>query len=267
MGELRGAVGISSRVATGAVGNALVEAAFARLAPRVPLALVDSVTWSAPGNHPHRTGPTAQAEVVRAALDLLLEERRPALFLSGYLRTALQVRAVADALGACPDARYTYVLDPILGDQGKLYVDRDVAEAVRDALLPSAHIIVPNETEARWLAGDEAGAMPLKEVMARLVARAPDLRACVITGVPTADNGLAMITWERATDAIDGVRVPRLTGHFSGTGDLFTGALAALLCASPERGFRDNVRTATAFVWRATERLARGVAVTLRDAV
>ena len=267
MADRVGAVGISSRVATGAVGNALVEAAFARLAPRVPLALVDSVTWSAPGNHPRRTGPTAEPAAVRAALDLLLEDRQPALFLSGYLRTAGQVHAVAGGLDAHADPARVYLLDPVLGDQGELYVDRETAEAVRDLLLPRAQVMVPNETEARWLAGDEAGALPLAEVVARLVGRAPGLAALVITGVPAGDDGLAMITWERTTGAVGGLRVPRLTGHFSGTGDLFTGALAALLCAAPAGAFSAHVARATEFVWRATDRLASGGAVTLRDAV
>jgi pyridoxine kinase len=41
-----------------------------------------------------------------------------------------------------------------MGDDGELYVAQDVAEAIRDNLMPLATILTPNLFELGWLAGD-----------------------------------------------------------------------------------------------------------------
>jgi pyridoxine kinase len=50
-----------------------------------------------------------------------------------------------------PDA---YVLiDPIMGDDGALYVGEEVARAIADKLVPIADAVTPNLFELAWLAG------------------------------------------------------------------------------------------------------------------
>ena len=51
----------------------------------------------------------------------------------------------------------TYLCDPILGDDpGGLYIDEDVAGAIRDELLPLSNIVTPNRFELEWLSGKSA---------------------------------------------------------------------------------------------------------------
>ncbi len=51
----------------------------------------------------------------------------------------------------------TYLCDPILGDDpGGLYIDEDVAGAIRDELLPLSNIATPNRFELEWLSGKSA---------------------------------------------------------------------------------------------------------------
>jgi pyridoxine kinase len=46
-----------------------------------------------------------------------------------------------------------YVCDPVLGDGGKLYVDKSLIEVYRDEVVPLASIVTPNQFEAEILTG------------------------------------------------------------------------------------------------------------------
>ena len=45
------------------------------------------------------------------------------------------------------------LVDPVLGDAGRLYVAQETAEAIRDRLIPLADIATPNLFELGWLTG------------------------------------------------------------------------------------------------------------------
>ena len=49
--------------------------------------------------------------------------------------------------------RVLVLVDPILGDAGRLYVAPETAEAIRDELLPLATVATPNLFELQWLTG------------------------------------------------------------------------------------------------------------------
>ena len=51
------------------------------------------------------------------------------------------------------NANVLVMVDPILGDAGRLYVAEETAEAIRDELLPLASIATPNLFELQWLTG------------------------------------------------------------------------------------------------------------------
>jgi pyridoxine kinase len=75
--------------------------------------------------------------------------------LTGYFASADQVEAAAlhltEMRKANPDL--FVLVDPVMGDGGKLYVAEDVAMAIRDQLLPLASCATPNAFELGWLAG------------------------------------------------------------------------------------------------------------------
>jgi pyridoxine kinase len=55
------------------------------------------------------------------------------------------------------NSELTYLCDPILGDDpGGLYIDEDVASAIRDELIPLSNIATPNRFELEWLSGKSA---------------------------------------------------------------------------------------------------------------
>lgn len=77
----------------------------------------------------------------------------------GYMPSTEHVTYVA---GAVEQARkdnpnLICLCDPIIGDDpGGLYVDEDIASAIRGELLPIADITTPNRFELEWLAGKSA---------------------------------------------------------------------------------------------------------------
>lgn len=82
------------------------------------------------------------------------------MMLSGYVPGAAAVEAVgsiakelrAKSAAAAADGRngrrsFFWVLDPVMGDNGKIYVAEDVVPAYR-GLVPYADLILPNQFEA-----------------------------------------------------------------------------------------------------------------------
>lgn len=73
--------------------------------------------------------------------------------LAGYFPSATAVFAVARAIARLKATRpgLPVLIDPVVGDAGRLYVSQPTAEAIRDALLPMATIATPNLFELSWL--------------------------------------------------------------------------------------------------------------------
>jgi pyridoxine kinase len=75
------------------------------------------------------------------------------MMLSGYIPGAEGVTAVGNIAKGLKDkfqhspGKFFWVLDPVMGDNGKLYVAPEVVPAYK-ALLPYADLILPNQFEA-----------------------------------------------------------------------------------------------------------------------
>src|SRR6185503_8364639 len=65
---------------------------------------------------------------------------------TGYFPSPQSVGAAAEAIAGIKAARpgIPVLVDPVVGDAGRLYVGQATAEAIRDALLPIATIATPN---------------------------------------------------------------------------------------------------------------------------
>jgi len=152
----RAVIVISSHVARGSVGNR--AAVFALETLGFPVWAVPTVVlpWHPGHGRATRIVPDPQDF---AALMKDLEGARwlseVAGVLSGYLGDASQAEAVAGLVGAvrATNPKALYVCDPVMGDLGGLYVMQEVAEAIRDRLMPIADVATPNRYELAWMAG------------------------------------------------------------------------------------------------------------------
>jgi pyridoxine kinase len=108
-----------------------------------------------------------------------------------------------------------YVLvDPVLGDDGSLYVSNEVATAIRDELLPLASCITPNCFELGWLTGKPVTS---KAEVLRAAATLPH-KEMLATSIPVGPGNLATlaVTESEYVETISTVKaeVPHGTGDF-----------------------------------------------------
>ena len=77
--------------------------------------------------------------------------------LTGYMAAAEQVPLVADIIDGLKIQNKDLVtlVDPVMGDHGRLYVSEEIAKSIKNVLVPRADIITPNLFEFGWLDGFE----------------------------------------------------------------------------------------------------------------
>jgi pyridoxine kinase len=150
--------------------------------------------------------------------------------LTGYFPSADAVATAAEAIVSIRGARpgIPVLVDPVLGDAGRLYVAESTAAAIRDRLLPLATIATPNRFELEWLTGsatvslaDLASAARRLGPSAMVVTSAAETSDRVSTLLVTA-LGVAERTF------------PNRPGIPNGAGDLFAGLLLARLLAGAQ---------------------------------
>lgn len=175
-------------------------------------------------------------EVVRAQLDAVAVDLRPAAVKTGMLATSALIDQVVDGLDA---HRLTpVVVDPVMvATSGDRLLDEDAVATLVDRLLPRATLVTPNLPEAAILAGHPVAGVEAMEAAARAItergAEAVLLKGghLAIDGAPSDTvvdllwTGTTVHRWER----------PRLhTRHTHGTGCTLSSAIAARLALGDE---------------------------------
>jgi pyridoxine kinase len=212
---------IQSGVVYGHVGNSAAQFCLQRMGHEAWR--IDTVRFS---NHPGHGGfageVTAAAEIggLVAALDARGWLAGCDALLSGYLGAADQGAAV---LGAAARLRAAnpgalWLLDPVIGDDGRVFVKPGIPEFMRDAAVPAADIVTPNAFELSWLAG-----LPVHDV-ASAAAAARRLRGArgatvLATGIRAGDDAIATLALHDG--GIHVVETPRVDMPANGTGDSF----------------------------------------------
>lgn len=215
---------IQSAVAYGHVGNAAAQPALHRLGHTVWR--VDTVGFSNHPGHGKFAGQVRPAAEVGAILHGLADlgvYGDCAAVLSGYLGEAGTAGAVSDAVTQVKRAnpQAVYLLDPVMGDAGRVYVRDGVPLAMAGTLLPLADIVAPNAFELSLLADRPVSDMPTAISAARaLLERGPSL--VLATGLRLAGGRVATLAVTQ-TEA-HAVTAPWIDRPIFGTGDLF-GAL------------------------------------------
>lgn len=166
---------------------------------------------------------------------------------TGYMASAEQISQTVEAIRRLKVPGGLAVVDPVLGDHGKLYRSiTDEMVAAMSRLCDCADVITPNLTEANLLLGrspDEA--VENGEELARALSD-NGRRSVVVTGV-SAQPDLVGAAWYDRTNGNTGTALgPRVDGAYPGTGDLF----AAVLTGGLIRGepLKDSVTRAVDFV-------------------
>jgi pyridoxine kinase len=139
--------------------------------------------------------------------------------LAGYFPSAKGVLAAARAIASIKAVRpdLPVLIDPVVGDAGRLYVPQPTAQAMRDALLPMATIATPNLFELSWLVGSD-----LKQP-AEVVAGARRLGPPTVVVTSAQQTACAVATLLVDKDQYIERQMRRRDDVPNGAGDLFAG--------------------------------------------
>ncbi len=215
---------LSSYVAASRVGGGAQALALARLG--IEPILVPTVLFGRHPGHGAPGGGPVDAETFEAMLGGIEAQGlfgRLDAVITGYFSTPEQIAVAADILGkvrvAAPAA--PLIVDPIMGDDGRLYVKLAVAEALAILLVPLADIVAPNAWELARLAGREVADPHSAIAAARTIGKpvmVSSIRSGPEIGAVYADSeGAWLASHAQATSA------PK------GTGDLLTALFTAAL--------------------------------------
>jgi pyridoxine kinase len=221
-------ISIQSQVVHGHVGNS--AAAYTIMAEGVSVAAVPTTLLSNHPRYPTLRGRVCEAELVA---DLLrgVEERglveRASVLVTGYLGSEKNAQVIADFVARArrKNPKLVYLCDPVIGDDGKVYVADGILDVVRTQLVPAASLATPNQFELEQLSG-----VKVTDVASLLAASAAlsAQGAVIATGCTLTDTGAGQIeTILCAGGQAQRFATARLPIRPCGTGDLLAGLVAA----------------------------------------
>ncbi|MGC6516890.1 MAG: bifunctional hydroxymethylpyrimidine kinase/phosphomethylpyrimidine kinase [Candidatus Puniceispirillaceae bacterium] len=207
----------------------------------LPVSHLDTVRLAAHPGHGTTARDVISAPDMAAILSdyLSLKDRPPLSAIhTGYFGKADQIAPVADFITRVKQQQpqLPVLIDPVFGDNGRLYISEDIITAIRRDLLPLATIITPNQFEISYLSDmsvdtpEEARRAFQKlgltsDIMAPDI-MAPDIMA-IVTGLKTPPDDICDILI--CHNDIITHKAPALSHGISGGGDAFAALFLACL--------------------------------------
>jgi hydroxymethylpyrimidine/phosphomethylpyrimidine kinase len=186
------------------------------------------------------------ASLIRAQIDAVASDLRPAATKSGMLADAGIVRAVATAIGEL--SLTPYVLDPVMvATSGDPLLERDAVEAIRDELVPLAEIVTPNLDEASILTGMSITDVDGMMAAAHRLVTVNGARAALVKGGHLRAPAAIDILFDGEMHVFEHRRIETRSTH--GTGCTLSSAIAANLALGAN--LIESVRTSLDYVHRA----------------
>ncbi|KAL4025794.1 hypothetical protein IC575_014200 [Cucumis melo] len=159
--------------------------------------------------------------------------------LTGYIGSVSFLNTVLEVVDKLRlvNPKLTYVCDPVMGDEGKLYVPEELVSVYREKVIPVASVLTPNQFEAEQLTGlriqSEGDG---REACNILHAAGPS--KVVITSINM--NGELLLIGSHQKNEGQApeqfkIVIPKIPAYFTGTGDLTTALLLGWSNKYPER--------------------------------
>ena len=159
---------------------------------------------------------------------------------TGFMGSVRQMELTADFMRSVPGNGTLRIVDPVMGDHGRLYrtYTPEMCRAM-GALCQEANVIVPNRTEAALLLGEEYDRLPEgREADSALVRRLSlsGKRSVVLTGVSLGEGQIGAACYDRESGTVTFVQTEFVSRAFHGTGDLFASVLTGALVKGADLG-------------------------------
>jgi len=177
---------------------------------------------------------------------------------SGFLGSAQQIDTVLDFIRQFREEDTIVVIDPVMGDQGKVYQTYTPAMCSGMARLTEyADVITPNLTEAALLLNIPYEQLPSGEVgYCEIVERLSldGRRSVVLTGVSISPDTTGAVCFDAKTGRTEIALIQQVPREFYGTGDVFASVLTGALVKGDS--LPSATRQAVEFVHACAERTA-----------
>lgn len=155
-------------------------------------------------------------------------------FYTGYLGSPRQIQIVSDFIDDFRQPDGLVVVDPVLGDNGRLYTNFDES-MIREMrhLAAKADVITPNLTELFYLMDKPYKADNTDEELKSYLQLLSDAgpQVVIITSVPVhgESHKTSVYAYNRVGDRYWKITCPYLPAHYPGTGDTFTSVITGAL--------------------------------------
>jgi len=152
---------------------------------------------------------------------------------SGFLASEEQMEVVHHFINDFSDNKPLVIVDPVMGDNGKLYATyTPKMQEQMKTLIQKANIITPNYTEACFLLGEnyqnsDCEKDRMKDWLMRLADFGPNI--VVMTGIPFNKDKILNMGYDQSKDVFWEVTNDYIPAHYPGTGDIFASVLVGSL--------------------------------------
>lgn len=176
---------------------------------------------------------------------------------SGFLGSERQIGVVADFIRMFRTPENRIIVDPVMGDGGRVYQTYTPAMCAGMARLADmADVITPNLTEAAFLLNVPyetlRGEKALRVAVEHL--SLSGRRSVALTGVSLTAGKTGALCFDAANGRTDAVQTDFVAHEFHGTGDVFSSVLTGALVRGDS--LRDAAAQAAEFVRACAERTA-----------
>lgn len=149
--------------------------------------------------------------------------------LTGYIGSVSFLNTILEVVNKLRsiNPKLIYVCDPVMGDEGKLYVPQELVSVYRERVVPVASMLTPNQFEAEQLTGFRiCSEGDGREACNILHAAGPS--KVVITSIVIEGSLLLIGSHQKKRDQSPEqfkIIIPKIPAYFTGTGDLMTSLL------------------------------------------
>lgn len=152
---------------------------------------------------------------------------------TGYLGNARQIDLIIDLIDKFHKPHNFVVIDPVMGDGGKLYpgFDQEYAQAMK-RLVCCGDLVMPNLTEVGLLLDrpkiyDNYDREDIEQALKDLTALG--CKKAMITGVCLNPGRIGVYYYDQAANLFEFIENEKIENHFHGTGDLFASTIVGAL--------------------------------------
>ncbi|KAM9916941.1 hypothetical protein OXX59_009678 [Metschnikowia pulcherrima] len=238
----KSALSISSNVAHGYVGNRAVVFSLQSYGWNV-----DAIHTTEFSNHPgygqfkgQKTGSDTVADLFRGLRDILDLKKEYSLILVGYCPSAEVMSTIYREITpmlktGIEKERPVLVVDPVLGDNGRLYVPQEIVEAhVSFLKLGLVDMTTPNQFELELLTGIQMSSWAtVREAFVTFYEKyhVPN----VVLSSVVLDGQMFGVGFSKESESIFGIPIPTIDCRFSGCGDVFTALITHAFCKNDHK--------------------------------